>query len=76
MNKVIMAALLLCIGFVVVGCEKTYSVKEFRKDRELVEEWVQKCRKMKPSLRSSSKNCQNLVAAVAEFVLESLDEGF
>ncbi|WP_455465764.1 hypothetical protein [Bartonella sp. B39] len=42
----------------------------------MAEEWIQKCRKMEPFSRSSSKNCQNLMASVVEFLLESLSEGF
>ncbi|WP_246668519.1 EexN family lipoprotein [Bartonella refiksaydamii] len=38
MNKVIITALLLCTGLVVVCCEKTYSVAEFKKDEKLFEE--------------------------------------
>ncbi|WP_375607269.1 EexN family lipoprotein [Bartonella sp. AC142YNZD] len=38
MNKVIITALLLCTGFAVTGCEKTYSVKEFKTNEKLYEE--------------------------------------
>ncbi|ENN94531.1 EexN family lipoprotein [Bartonella vinsonii] len=74
MKKIIITALLLCIGFVTASCEKTYSVAEFKKDKKLMEEWGQKCEKMGPSLRSSSKNCQNLVIAAREFTLEGFYE--
>ncbi|GAA4664939.1 hypothetical protein GCM10023262_12200 [Bartonella pachyuromydis] len=41
MNKVIITALLLCTGIITAGCEKTYSVAEFKKDQKLMEEWGQ-----------------------------------
>ncbi|WP_375666344.1 EexN family lipoprotein [Bartonella sp. TT121SHDZB] len=40
MNKAIITALLVCTGLVVAGCEKNYSVAEFKKDKTLLEEWA------------------------------------
>ncbi|WP_144754226.1 MULTISPECIES: EexN family lipoprotein [Bartonella] len=62
MNKIIITALLLCTGFVAAGCEKTYSVEEFKKDPKLLNQWLEKC-----FIEGSfdSKNCKN--AEQAEF---------
>ncbi|AQX20322.1 EexN family lipoprotein [Bartonella sp. WD16.2] len=59
MNKIIITTLLLCAGFIITGCEKTYSVEEFKKNEELLKEWAARC-----GIGGQSKNCQN--ARVAE----------
>ncbi|GAA5111142.1 EexN family lipoprotein [Bartonella jaculi] len=61
MNKIIITALLLCTGIVAVGCEKTYSVEEFKKNEELVREFQWKC-----GASDNSKNCQNVRQAAKE----------
>ncbi|EJF93847.1 hypothetical protein MEE_01408 [Bartonella elizabethae F9251 = ATCC 49927] len=61
MNKVIITALLLGTGLIAAGCEKTYSVAEFKKDKNLRFEWDAKC-----GFAGTSKNCENLRLAVAE----------
>ncbi|WP_019220105.1 EexN family lipoprotein [Bartonella florencae] len=66
MNKVIIAALLLCTGFVVAGCEKTYSVEDFKKDGKLLDEWYKKCEAAGPSFQAS-ENCKNVLKASNEF---------
>ncbi|WP_317993690.1 EexN family lipoprotein [Bartonella gliris] len=68
MNKVIMTALLLCTGIVAAGCEKTYSVAEFKKDEKLLKEWAEKCEKMGPSSLETSKNCKNAHQAYMELI--------
>ncbi|WP_273756619.1 EexN family lipoprotein [Bartonella sp. MM73XJBT] len=62
MNKIIITALLLCTGFAVAGCEKTYSVEEFKKDPKLLNQWLEKCF---IEGNFDSKNCKN--AEQAEF---------
>ncbi|WP_375660100.1 EexN family lipoprotein [Bartonella sp. CL74QHWL] len=69
MNKIIITALLLCVGLVVSGCEKTYSVAEFKKDKKLMQEWGKKCDKMGPSA-FAIKNCQNVMQADMELFQE------
>ncbi|MBA9083378.1 MULTISPECIES: EexN family lipoprotein [Bartonella] len=59
MKKIIMTTLLLCTGLIIAGCEKTYSVEEFKKNEELLKEWAARC-----GMGGQSKNCQN--ARVAE----------
>ncbi|AQX20323.1 EexN family lipoprotein [Bartonella sp. WD16.2] len=59
MNKIIITTLLLCAGLIITGCEKTYSVEEFKKDEKLLREWVDRC-----GTGGQSKNCQN--ARIAE----------
>ncbi|WP_144754271.1 EexN family lipoprotein [Bartonella saheliensis] len=61
MNKVILTALLLCTGIITAGCEKTYSVAEFKKDQKLMEEWGARC-----GFTGTSKNCENLRLAALE----------
>ncbi|EJF76683.1 hypothetical protein MCO_01522 [Bartonella sp. DB5-6] len=68
MNKVIITALLLCTGLVVVGCEKNYSVAEFKKDEKLFEEWAKKCDK-EDSPITSSQNCKNVRQAYMELFM-------
>ncbi|WP_375670349.1 EexN family lipoprotein [Bartonella sp. PS7NMGDW] len=63
MNKAIIVALLVWIGFVVAGCEKTYSVAEFKKDPKLLEQWAMKCM-ISGSL--DSQNCKNADKAYRE----------
>ncbi|WP_212112780.1 EexN family lipoprotein [Bartonella queenslandensis] len=69
MNKIIITALLLCTGLVAVGCEKNYSVEEFKKDKKLMQEWGKKCEKMGPSA-FETKNCQNAMQADMELFQE------
>ncbi|WP_273755221.1 EexN family lipoprotein [Bartonella sp. MM73XJBT.G] len=69
MNKIILTALLFCTGLVAVGCEKNYSVEEFKKDKKLMQEWGKKCDKMGPSA-FSTKNCQNVMQADMELFQE------
>ncbi|WP_208431808.1 EexN family lipoprotein [Bartonella schoenbuchensis] len=54
MNKIIITTLLLCTGLIIAGCEKTYSVEEFKKSEELLKEWAVKC-----GSSGKSKNCEN-----------------
>ncbi|WP_273721044.1 MULTISPECIES: EexN family lipoprotein [unclassified Bartonella] len=61
MNKVFITTLLLCTGIITAGCEKTYSVAEFKKDKKLLKEWVAKC-----GVAGNSKNCENARLATAE----------
>ncbi|GAA5107705.1 EexN family lipoprotein [Bartonella jaculi] len=68
MNKIIITTLLLCTGLFVVGCEKTYSVEEFKKDEKLYEEWAKKCEKEDSPLKSS-QNCKNLRQAYLELFM-------
>ncbi|EJF85857.1 hypothetical protein ME1_01434 [Bartonella vinsonii subsp. arupensis OK-94-513] len=70
MKKAVITALLLCTGIVAAGCEKTYSVAEFKKDKKLMEEWGKKCEKMGLSSLETSKNCQNVVQADMELFQE------
>lgn len=69
MNKVILTTLLFCIGVAVVGCEKTHSVEEFKKDKELFKEWEKKCGEMGPSSIEKSKNCRNAAQAYMELFI-------
>ncbi|WP_273760310.1 EexN family lipoprotein [Bartonella sp. ML70XJBT.G] len=69
MNKVIITALLFCTGLAVAGCEKTYSVEEFKKDHKLLDEWGAKCEKMGPSSVKTSKNCKNVQQAYMELFM-------
>ncbi|AQX31585.1 EexN family lipoprotein [Bartonella schoenbuchensis] len=55
MKKIIMTTLLLCTGLIIAGCEKTYSVEEFKKNKELRGEWDARC-----GFSGQSKNCQNV----------------
>ncbi|WP_208441789.1 EexN family lipoprotein [Bartonella raoultii] len=61
MNKVLITTLLLCTGIIAAGCEKTYSVAEFKKDQKLMEEWGARC-----GFTGTSKNCENLRLAALE----------
>ncbi|MGF7158073.1 EexN family lipoprotein [Bartonella heixiaziensis] len=70
MNKIIITALLLCTAIVVAGCEKTYSVAEFKKDKKLMEEWGKKCEQMGLSSLETSENCQNVIQADMELFQE------
>ncbi|WP_273789764.1 EexN family lipoprotein [Bartonella sp. ML70XJBT] len=65
MNKVLITTLLLCTGIIAAGCEKTYSVAEFKKDEKLFDEWVTRCGGI-----GTSKNCENLRVAGAELEKE------
>ncbi|EJF74249.1 hypothetical protein ME7_01525 [Bartonella birtlesii LL-WM9] len=61
MNKVLVTTLLLCTGLITAGCEKTYSVAEFKKDKNLRFEWDAKC-----GFAGTSKNCENMRLAFLE----------
>ncbi|WP_375658273.1 EexN family lipoprotein [Bartonella sp. CL436QHHD] len=61
MNKVLVTTLLLCTGMITAGCEKTYSVAEFKKDEKLRLEWDAKC-----GFAGTSKNCENMRLAFLE----------
>ncbi|WP_375648710.1 EexN family lipoprotein [Bartonella sp. MU70NMGDW] len=65
MNKVLITTLLLCTGIITAGCEKTYSVAEFKKNPKLFDEWVTRCGGI-----GTSKNCENLRVAGAELEKE------
>ncbi|WP_039759069.1 EexN family lipoprotein [Bartonella queenslandensis] len=65
MNKVFITTLLLCTGLITVGCEKTYSVAEFKKDEKLRLEWDAKC-----GFAGTSKNCENMRLAFLELEKE------
>ncbi|WP_375672741.1 EexN family lipoprotein [Bartonella sp. CL45QHWL] len=65
MNKVLITTLLLCTGLITAGCEKTYSVAEFKKDKKLMEEWNAKC-----GFAGTSKNCENMRLAFLELQKE------
>ncbi|UNF28896.1 EexN family lipoprotein [Bartonella krasnovii] len=65
MNKVLITTLLLCTGVITAGCEKTYSVAEFKKNPKLMEEWNAKC-----GFAGTSKNCENLRLAQLELQKE------
>ncbi|WP_375635551.1 MULTISPECIES: EexN family lipoprotein [unclassified Bartonella] len=71
MNKVLITTLLLCTGLITAGCEKTYSVAEFKKDEKLRNEWTPKCMWKKPSKTESPQNCENLGKALDELREES-----
>ncbi|WP_019220079.1 EexN family lipoprotein [Bartonella florencae] len=61
MNKVLITTLLLCTGLIAAGCEKTYSVAEFKKNESLIREFQWKC-----AASDNSKNCQNVRQAAEE----------
>ncbi|WP_375606515.1 EexN family lipoprotein [Bartonella sp. AC142YNZD] len=65
MNKILITTLLLCTGLITAGCEKTYSVAEFKKDKKLMEEWNAKC-----GFAGTAKNCENLRLAQLELQKE------
>ncbi|WP_375653619.1 MULTISPECIES: EexN family lipoprotein [unclassified Bartonella] len=65
MNKVLVTTLLLCTGLITAGCEKTYSVAEFKKNEKLMEEWGARC-----GWSGTSKNCENLRVAALELEKE------
>ncbi|WP_375692513.1 EexN family lipoprotein [Bartonella sp. AP4SXKL] len=65
MNKIIITTLLLCTGLITVGCEKNYSVEEFKKNEKLMSEFQWKC-----AASDNSKNCQNVRQAAKELEVE------
>ncbi|WP_375632002.1 EexN family lipoprotein [Bartonella sp. AA74HLJMH] len=65
MNKVLITTLLLCTGLMAAGCEKTYSVAEFKKDKNLRLEWDARC-----GFAGTSKNCENMRLAFLELQKE------
>ncbi|WP_375657596.1 MULTISPECIES: EexN family lipoprotein [unclassified Bartonella] len=65
MNKVLITTLLFCTGIIAAGCEKTYSVAEFKKDKNLRFEWDAKC-----GFAGTAKNCENLRLAQLELQKE------
>ncbi|WP_144754268.1 EexN family lipoprotein [Bartonella saheliensis] len=69
MNKAIITALMLCTGIITAGCEKTYSVAEFKKDKKLLEEWMVKC-----GVSGNSKNCENARIADHELTSEEYED--
>ncbi|PIT68998.1 EexN family lipoprotein [Bartonella tribocorum] len=55
--------ILLCMALLLVaGCEKNYSVEDFKKDAKLREEWGKKCFLSGPAVQEST-NCQNVLKA-------------
>ncbi|MBA9083379.1 Skp family chaperone for outer membrane proteins [Bartonella chomelii] len=70
MNKIIMITLLLYTGLIIAGCEKTYSVEEFKQNEELRDEWQARCR-----MGKESKNCQNMRLAAHELGQERAKKG-
>ncbi|WP_375659882.1 EexN family lipoprotein [Bartonella sp. CL74QHWL] len=65
MNKVLITTLLLGTGIIAAGCEKTHSVAEFKKDKNLRLEWDAKC-----GFAGTSKNCENMRLAFLELQKE------
>ncbi|WP_375630567.1 MULTISPECIES: EexN family lipoprotein [unclassified Bartonella] len=65
MNKVLITTLLLGTGIIAAGCEKTYSVAEFKKDKNLRLEWDARC-----GFAGTSKNCENMRLAFLELQKE------
>ncbi|UNF46813.1 EexN family lipoprotein [Bartonella krasnovii] len=65
MNKVLITTLLLGTGVITAGCEKTYSVAEFKKDKNLRFEWDARC-----GFAGTSKNCENMRLAFLELEKE------
>ncbi|WP_139412436.1 EexN family lipoprotein [Bartonella mastomydis] len=65
MNKVLIITLLLGTGLIAAGCEKTYSVAEFKKNPKLMDEWGARC-----GFTGTSKNCENLRLAALELQKE------
>ncbi|WP_375658599.1 EexN family lipoprotein [Bartonella sp. MR30HLJHH] len=65
MNKVLITTLLLGTGIIAAGCEKTYSVAEYKKDKNLRFEWDAKC-----GFAGTSKNCENMRLAFLELQKE------
>ncbi|UNF46812.1 EexN family lipoprotein [Bartonella krasnovii] len=61
MNKITIITLLFCTGLIAAGCEKTYSVAEFKKDEKLRLEWDARC-----GFAGTSKNCENMRLAFLE----------
>ncbi|EJF84976.1 EexN family lipoprotein [Bartonella rattimassiliensis] len=58
--------ILLCTALLLVaGCEKNYSVEDFKKDAKLREEWGKKCFLSGLAVKES-KNCQNVLQADTE----------
>ncbi|UNE53880.1 EexN family lipoprotein [Bartonella machadoae] len=69
MKKTLITALLLGTGIIAAGCKKTYSVEEFKKDKNLRDEWLRKC-----GWSGTSQNCKNLTDAAIELQKESIQE--
>ncbi|WP_455480691.1 EexN family lipoprotein [Bartonella sp. B12(2025)] len=65
MNKTTITTLLLCTGIIAAGCEKTYSVANFKKDEKLREEWIVRC-----GWTGHSKNCENVRVAQHQIDVE------
>ncbi|EJF88098.1 EexN family lipoprotein [Bartonella melophagi] len=65
MNKIIMTTLLFCTGLIIAGCEKTYSVEEFKQNKELLNEWAILCGSL-----DQSKNCKNARIAYRKLLSE------
>ncbi|MCZ2204482.1 EexN family lipoprotein [Bartonella sp. A05] len=70
MHKIIITTTLLCAGLVVFGCAKnTYSVANFKQNKELLNEWLKKCG---PS--EESAECQNARLADHELSRENIQK--
>ncbi|WP_175868927.1 EexN family lipoprotein [Bartonella gabonensis] len=74
MNKINLTALLFCTELIAVGCEKSYSVEDFKKDEKLRKEWKEKCNKIELSSITKSPNSINLVQANADLVQENSEK--
>ncbi|WP_455474097.1 EexN family lipoprotein [Bartonella sp. B30(2025)] len=65
MNKTTGVILLLCTGIFAAGCEKNYSVSDFKKNEKLREEWIVRC-----GWTGTSKNCENVRVADHQLAME------
>ncbi|ENN90464.1 EexN family lipoprotein [Bartonella schoenbuchensis] len=62
MKKILLSCIaVLTTGLIAAGCEKTYTVEEFKKNDKLLKEWMAKCGGF-----VKSKNCQNVYQAEHE----------
>ncbi|MGF7158064.1 EexN family lipoprotein [Bartonella heixiaziensis] len=55
----------------VAGCEKNYSIEDFKKNEKLCEEWIPKWMWKKPSKIESLKKSENVEKAQGELRKES-----
>ncbi|WP_455474098.1 EexN family lipoprotein [Bartonella sp. B30(2025)] len=69
MNKITGVILLLCTGILAAGCEKNYSVSDFKKDEKLREEWIVRC-----GWTGTLKNCENARTADYQLAMERQKE--
>ncbi|EJF88047.1 EexN family lipoprotein [Bartonella melophagi] len=66
MKKILLSCIaVLTTGLIVTGCEKTYTVEEFKKNDELRDKWGMKCFVYNKA-DQSSQNCQNALKAKQE----------